>query len=81
MVAEDNDKSKEQLLNELSKLSHRFAELEKSEIDLKKKVALPCKLSTDYQIIFDSVPAIAWYKDMQNNFIRVNRDELHKESS
>ncbi|MCX5811670.1 MAG: sensor domain-containing diguanylate cyclase [Proteobacteria bacterium] len=73
MVVEDNDKSKEQLLNEFSNLSHRVAELEKSEIDLKQKTALLRKLSADYQMVFDSVPAMIWQKDTQNNFIRANR--------
>jgi diguanylate cyclase (GGDEF)-like protein/PAS domain S-box-containing protein len=70
---EEDNKSKEQLLNELSKLQHRIAELEESETKLKNKAVLLRKLSNDYQMVFDSVPAMIWQKDTQNNFIRVNR--------
>ena len=30
------------------------------------------QLITDYQIIFENVPTMIWYKDTKNNFIRVN---------
>jgi diguanylate cyclase (GGDEF)-like protein/PAS domain S-box-containing protein len=69
----DKNKGKEQLLTELSEIRHRLAELEKSETKRKQEEATLHKLFTDHQIIFDSLPAMIWYKDTQNCVIRVNQ--------
>jgi len=76
----DSKKSKKQLIEELEKLRKQVIELKNgsgekpdSEITEYKRVEEVLKRQKEeLQIIFDSVPAMIFFKDKNNRFIRIN---------
>ncbi len=69
----DQDKTKEQLIDELVKLRHRNAEMEKSEVKRKRVEKAQQKQQRELKLILDSVPAAIWYKNTENRMIKVNK--------
>jgi len=69
----DEYKTKKQLINELMKLRQRITELEGSKIELKRAQEALQRQREELQIILDSVPAMIFYKDKENRFVRVNK--------
>jgi PAS domain S-box-containing protein len=72
-MVQDEEKTKDQLIAELDELRHRVAELDKVELELKKAESALRKREEELRVIFDSVPAMIFYKDRENRFIRVNQ--------
>jgi len=70
---EDESKAGKQLNKELEKLRRRVAELEKEKTGLKRAAELLRQQKEEQKIIFDAVPAMIFFKDTENRFIRVNR--------
>ncbi len=69
----DENKTKEQLINELIKLRKQIIELEASEIGHKlaeEQIALARK---EWELTFDAVPDLITILDNQNRIIRVNK--------
>ena len=69
----DEYKTKKQLINELTKLRQRITELEGSKVELKRAEEALQRQREELQIILDSVPAMIFYKDKENRFVRVNK--------
>ncbi len=57
----------------ISSLQKRVADLEIAETFRQQTEAALRKAAQDYQVIFDSVPALVWFKDLNNRFIKVNQ--------
>lgn len=66
-------KTKEELLKELVGLHQRVAELEASERKGKENEDILSRQQEEFQIIMDSVPALIFYKDTENRFVRANK--------
>jgi len=69
----DQDKTKEQLINELVEMRQRVAELQAADTEHKRAEEALQRQREELQAILDSVPALIFYKDKENRFIRVNR--------
>ena len=69
----DQSKTKEQLIDELLAARQQIAELEKEEIERKCVEELLSRQQEQQQYIFNAIPAMIFYKDTENRFIRVNR--------
>ncbi|KAF0108989.1 MAG: histidine kinase [Anaerolineaceae bacterium] len=50
-----------------------ITERKQAEIDVRKKSEQLLLLSTELEIIIDSIPGLVFYKDTNNHFIRVNK--------
>src|SRR5262249_22935683 len=68
---EDHNKTKGELISELVALRAQVAELEALESE-HKQTDRARQRQEDHQIIFDSVPAMIWYKDKNNKILRCN---------
>lgn len=69
----DQSKTKEQLIDELRAMRQQIAELEKEKIKRKYMEELLSRQQKDQQVIFDAVPAMIFFKNTENRFVRVNR--------
>jgi PAS domain S-box-containing protein len=69
----DQDKTKEQVMNELAGMRQRVAKLEAAATEHKWAEEALQRQREELQTILDSVPALIFYKDKKNRFIRVNR--------
>ncbi len=69
----DEDKNKDQLSEEIKLLQKRLEEFERIEAKRKKTDELVNNLVNELELIFNSVPAMIWYKDTKNNVLRVNQ--------
>jgi PAS domain S-box-containing protein len=69
----DQDKTKEQVMHELAGMRQRVAELEAATTEHKRVEEASQRQREELQAILDSVPALIFYKDKENRFIRVNR--------
>ena len=69
----DRSKTKEQLTDELLVLRQQIARLEKEKNERKYLDERLARQQKDQQIIFDAVPAMIFFKDTENRFIRVNK--------
>ena len=65
------DKTKEELFEEIALLQKRVAELLAVNTELKKDDPI-LRLSEQQQVMLDASPAMIFYKDKENRFIRVN---------
>jgi PAS domain S-box-containing protein len=63
----------EELSQQSEELSQQTEELAQQNEELQSQSEEIQTLSEEQQTIFDSVPAMIWYKDTKNNFVRVNR--------
>ena len=72
-MVQDENKIKDQLITELDELRHRVAELDRVDLELKKAEGTLRKREEELRVIFDSIPAMIFYKDRENRFIRVNQ--------
>ena len=50
-----------------------ISERKQAKIDIRKKSEQLLLLSTELEIIMDNIPALVFYKDINNRFIRVNK--------
>jgi len=69
----EQDKTKEQLIDELADLRQRIAELEASETERKRAEEPMQRQREELQTIIDSVSAYIFYKDREGRHIYVNR--------
>ena len=70
---QDEVKTKEQLIFELHEMRKRVAELEKDQAEFKRAENFLRHRSDELQLILDTVPATIWFKDKENNILRVNK--------
>ena len=63
----------EELSQQSEELSQQTEELAQQNEELQSQSEEIQTLNEEQQTIFDSVPAMIWYKDTKNNFVRVNR--------
>ena len=63
----------EELSQQSEELSQQTEELAQQNEELQAQSEEIQTLNEEQQTIFDSVPAMIWYKDTKNNFVRVNR--------
>lgn len=66
-------RTKKQLIDELMSMRRQIADLEKERQEHKLAAELLRQHCEEQQVIFDVVPAMIFYKDTENRFIRVNR--------
>jgi PAS domain S-box-containing protein len=69
----DQSKTKERLIDELLAMRQQINELKREETERKRVEALLRRQQEEQQVIFDVVPAMIFFKDTENRFIRVNR--------
>ena len=69
----DEDKTRDQLTNELTALRQRIAELEAAEDRYKKVEEDSRRQQEELRIMMDSVTAYVFYKDREERHIRVNK--------
>jgi len=69
----DKSKTKTQLMGEIDELRQRVADLERLESGLQRTEEALRKKEEELSIIFDSVPAMIFYKDPESRFLRVNQ--------
>ena len=69
----DHKKTREQLIEELLQLRRQVIQLQEVQDERRQVEEALKRLSAEQQIIFDSVPAMIWYKDTQNRILRLNR--------
>jgi PAS domain S-box-containing protein len=72
-MAQDKNKTKAQLITETEELRQRLAKLDGADRDLKRAEEALRKREEELDVIFDSVPAMIFYKDRTNRHIRVNQ--------
>ncbi len=69
----DQDKTKEQLVSELTELGQRIAELETSEVDRERTEEMLQESEERFSLFMDYLPAIAFIKDEQGRTLYVNK--------
>lgn len=68
-----SDKTREQLVKDLEKSKKRIAELEKFKTEYKQAEKELQEKQKELDIIFDSVPAMIWSKNIEGKYLQVNR--------
>lgn len=69
----DLTKTKEQLIEELKQLRLRVSKLQAAEALRRQAEEVSRRQGAEQQIIFESVPAMIWFKDTQNRILRLNQ--------
>jgi PAS domain S-box-containing protein len=69
----DHTKTKGQLIEELQRLRKQLAQLQAASDEYRQAEEALRSQIAEQQIIFDSVPALVWFKDTQNKILRLNR--------
>ena len=69
----DENKTKEQLIEELAELRRRVGELEAVESTCKQAEEAAERAHQELETIMDATPLLVFYKDGENRFVRVNK--------